>query len=126
MEDIKCVCICSYANGLISYCRVHITIAAYLMKGDHDDHLTWPARGILTVQLLNQINECSDSNHSETAKLPFNGSSLCCHRVIKRTSSDIGACSGQFMPHKRLSYDADKNCQYFMNDCVFFRVCNFQ
>ena len=89
------------------------------MKGDHDDHLTWPVRGILTVQLLNQISECSDSNHSEPAMLPFNGSSLCCHRVIKGTSSDIAACSGHFMPHKRLPYDADKNCQYLMNDCVF-------
>ena len=90
------------------------------MKGDHDDHLSWPVRGTLTVQLLNQI---SDSNHSDPVGFLFNGSAACCHRVTKGTASNNGVWNNKFIPHERLSYNADKNCQYLMNDCVFFRVC---
>ena len=117
------MCLQIYADGLLLFTSDHISVVAYLMKGDHDDHLTWPVRGTLTVQLLNQI---SDSNHSEPVGFIFDGFDRSCHRVIKETSSSYGVWSNQFIPHKRLSYDADKNCQYLMNDCVFFRVCNFQ
>ena len=106
-------------KGLVNY----ITVNVYLMIGDHDDHLTWPVKGTLTVQLLNQL---SDSNHSEPVKFYFNGSGEKCQRVMKASKSFNGVWSFQFMPHKRLSYDADKKCQYLKDDCVFFRVCNFQ
>ena len=104
---------------LIYACLSDIAVGAYLMKGDHDDHLTWPVRGTLTVQLLNQI---SNSNHSEPVELWFNGFATCCHRVVKKTASNDGVWR-KFMPHKRLSYHADKHCQYLMNDCVVFGVC---
>jgi len=78
-----------------------VAVIAHLMSGDHDDHLSWPAIGTLTVQLLNQL---SDSNHGEPVKFDFVGLMSC----------------------EKLSYDADKKCQYFKDDCVFFRVCNFQ
>ena len=103
--------------------HVHITVGSCMMKGDHDDHLTWPVKGTLTVQLLNQL---SDGNHSEPVKFYFDGSVSNCQRVMKVTKSYNGVWSNQFMPHKRLSYDADKKCQYLKDDCVFFRVCNFQ
>ena len=101
-----------FPNGYVGYDN-YVTVFAYFIKGDHDDHLTWPVKGTLTVQLLNQL---SDSNHSEPVKLLFNGSG----------NKYYGILSGQFMPHERLSYDADKKCQYLKDDCVYFRVCNFQ
>ena len=101
----------------------YVTVIVYLMKGDHDDHLTWPVRGALTVQLLNQL---SDSNHSEPVKFRFNGYSLACQSLMKGTKSIYGVWSHQFIHRNRLSYDADKKCQYLKDDCVFFRVCNFQ
>ena len=90
------------------------------MKGDH---LTWPVRGTLTFQLLNQL---SDSNHSKPVQFHFDGCAPHCHRVIMRTKSNQGLWYRQFIPHKRLSYDTDKMCQYLKDDCVFFRVCDFQ
>jgi len=92
------------------------------MKGDHDDHLKWPVKGTLTVQLLNQL---SDSNHSEPVEFNFDGSEYTCERA-KYGTSTFGIWCDQFIPHKRLSYDAYKKCQYLKDDCVFFRVCNFQ
>ena len=32
-----------------------VTVAACLMKGDNDDSLTWPFTGIVTIELLNQL-----------------------------------------------------------------------
>ena len=93
------------------------------MKGNHDDHLTWPVKGTLTVQLLNQL---SDSNHSKPAKFHFDGSREECQRVMKGTRSSYFLWCSDFIHHKRLSYDADKKCQYLKDDCVFFRVCDFQ
>ena len=95
-----------------------ISVGVYLMKGDHDDHLTWPVKGTLTVQLLNQL---SDSNHSEPVEFHFS----CSRQHVMNKNSNSFQWSHQFMPHERLSYDADKKCQYLKDDCVFFRVCNF-
>ena len=111
-----------YPSGCAGY-HNHVAVVVCLMKGDHDDHLTWPVKGTLTIQLLNQL---SDSNHSEPVKFHFNGSSMICHRVTTGTMSYFGVWSYQFIHHNRLSYDADKKCQYLKDDCVFFRVYNFQ
>ena len=111
-----------FPNGCGSYVN-YIIVSARLMKGDHDDHLTWPVKGTLTVQLLNQL---SDSNHSEPVKFHFDGCGKECQRLIMEGSMSGGVWRLLFMPHKRLSYDADKKCQYLKDDCVFFRVCNFQ
>ena len=79
------MCLQVFANGYSWLNRGHVSVHAYLMKGGHDDHLTWPVRGTLTVQLLNQI---SDSSHSEPVEFHFNGSDVCCCRVVKGTASN--------------------------------------
>ena len=112
----------TYPCGVFNI-RDHVVVGICLMKGDHDNHLTWPVRGTLIVQLLNQL---SDSNHSEPVSFHFDGSAPPCHRVMKRSMFSNGLWCNRFIPHKRLSYDADKRCQYLKDDCVFFRVCDFQ
>ena len=116
------MCLFIYPNDLRGH-DYYVTVSVRLMKGDHDDHLTWRVKGTLTVQVLNHL---SDSNHSEPVKFYFNGSGIECQRVTTGTESKYGVWSKQFMSHKRLSYDADKKCQYLKDDCMFFRVCNFQ
>ena len=124
------MCLRIYPNGQINYDN-YISVSARLMMGDHDDHLAWPVKGILTVQLLNQLG---DSNHSEPVKFHFDGLKKVCQRVHASNKTSLfvklslatGIRYEEFVPHKRLSYDADKKCQYLKDDCVFFRVCNFQ
>ena len=36
----------------------YLSVYLYLMKGPHDDELTWPLRGKFKVKLLNQIGDC--------------------------------------------------------------------
>ena len=115
------MCLTVYPNGYPT--SGYITLCIFLMKGDHDDHLTWPVKGTLTVQLLNQL---SDSNHSEPVKFHFDGSGRECQRVTSGTESVSRIWCYQFIPHKKLSHDAGKNCQYLKDDCVCFRVCDFQ
>ena len=38
----------------------HLSVFLAVMKGSHDDELTWPLRGKIEIKLLNQI---SDSAH---------------------------------------------------------------
>ena len=114
------ICLTVFTKGRIRESEDHVAVGVCMMKGVYDHHLTWPVKGTLTVQLLNQL---SDSNHSEPVKFHFDGSSKYCLRV--EIVAHRGIWCDWFMPHKRLSYDADKNCQYLKDDCVFFRVCNF-
>ena len=116
------MCLRVYPNGCPVY-NNRVSVWVPLMKGDHDDHLAWPVKGTLTVQLLNQL---SDSNHSVPVEFHFNGFTKACQRVTIGTRSSYGKWCHQFMPYERLSYDADKKCQYLKDDCLFFRVCNFQ
>ena len=48
------MCLRVIANGQGSGKGTHITVAVYLMKGEFDNHLEWPFRGDITIQLLNQ------------------------------------------------------------------------
>ena len=54
------MCIRVDANGWSSGNGTHISVFAYLMKGDNDDSLTWPFTGSITFELLNQLE---DNNH---------------------------------------------------------------
>ena len=42
----------------------HLSVFLYLMKGPHDDELTWPLREKFEVKLMNQISNCE--HHSVT------------------------------------------------------------
>ena len=115
------MCLVLFPNGRSYKSDDYFAVGACMMKGDHDHLLAWPVKGTLTVQLLNQLN---DSSHSEPTQFHFDGCSKNCQKV--QIVSHHGLWSNQFMPHKKLSYDADRKCQYLKDDCVFFRVCDFR
>ena len=114
------MCLTLFANGRVYKSEDYVAVGSCIMKGVHDHQLTWPVKGTLTVQLLNQL---SDSNHSEPVKFYFDGCSRSCQRV--EIVSHRGVWNDQFIHHNKLSYDADKKCQYLKDDCVFFRICGF-
>ena len=55
-------------NGTGDGKGTHISIFTYLMKGSYDDHLKWPFRGNIIIQIVNQAE---DHNHIEHT-IPFN------------------------------------------------------
>ena len=54
------MCLCVDAAGNDDGEDTHLSVFLTLMKGPHDDELTWPLRGEFEITLLNQI---SDSEH---------------------------------------------------------------
>ena len=50
--------------GVLDDKDTHLSVFLCLMKGPHDDELTWPLRGKLEMKLLNQF--CNDEHYSKT------------------------------------------------------------
>ncbi len=104
-----------YAGGFGSAEGTHISIYASLMKGDHDDALTWPFLGEATFELLNQIE---DKNHHKVTK-QFTINSNACQRVVEGEGGIKGRGVPKFIAYTNLAYN---NCQYLKDDALIFRV----
>ena len=108
------------ANGEGNGEGTHVSVFAYLMKGDNDDFLTWPFTGSVTVKLLNQLE---DKNHYTytTGPFPADDDDEISARVVegKRASSGWGI---DLIRHTELDHNPAKNCQYLKDDTLVFRV----
>ena len=104
-----CIRVDTNGNGVGE--GTHLSVFAYLMKGDNDDSLTWPFNGTVTVALLNQLED--KNHHTKRTTFPANSSSS--KRVTDRERGD-GYGYHMFIAHS----DLQEN--YLVNDTLFFRV----
>ena len=114
-------CLKMYPNGLGRGKGTHVSVYAYLMRGEHDDELEWPFEGSTTVELINQredkghysktfnLNRCSDGDGTSTSRV-----------VDKETACGYG--STLFISHTDLSYNPTTNTEYLQDDCLQLRV----
>ena len=105
-------------NGYGSYKGSHISVWAYLMKGEYDDQLEFPFMGTFVFELLNQL----ENKHHHKDSYTFDGTEDGSKRV---TDSDrVGEAIGiyAFIPHSELGFNRLKNCQYLKDDCLVFRI----
>ena len=97
----------------------HLSVFLYLLKGPHDDELTWPLRGKFKIDLLNQV---SDSEH-HSCILSYDDytsrTSAC--RVTINERSTKGWGRRQFIFNEDL-HKTIPTCQYLKDDCLFFQV----
>ena len=106
-------------NGFVTAKGTHVSVYMCLVRGDFDEHLKWPFRGDITVQLLNQRE---DKGHHELTTR-FTDSTT--DDIAGRVTSGVRANPwGKpfFISHALLGYDRTKNCQYLDGDCLHFRV----
>ena len=110
------MCLCVIANGFGKGKGTHVTVSFYMMRGENDDHLKWPFRGEITVQLLNQTRD--EKHWKETINFNDDAGD---NRVIglERATRSWGRLL--FITHTKLNTE-DK--QYLKNDCLKFRVTN--
>ena len=54
------MCMHVFPNGYDASMGTHLSVCLFLMRGPHDDKLSWPLREHFCIALLNQI---SDSGH---------------------------------------------------------------
>ena len=88
-----------YANGCGSGKGTHISVYTCLMKGEFDESLKWPFRGVIAIQLLDQV---TGVNHV-TREVTYRDSTPdgYCIRVTSREWSD-GWGYPRFIAHSEL------------------------
>ncbi len=51
------ICLGVYANGQAQYTGTHVSGLVYFMKGEFDDELKWPFRGIIYFRVLDKLKD---------------------------------------------------------------------
>ena len=103
----------------------YVSVCVKLMSGEHDNHLQWPIKGILTIQLMNLLE---DNNHAEPVKVLFDGAedNSSCQRVFAGSTSRFGIRSDKFISHKSLGeLETRRNRCFHKDDTLFIRVLEF-
>jgi len=109
----------THRNGykMCLFCHVgstHLSVHLYLMRGPHDDQLTWPLKGYCRVKLLNQV---SNSEH-------YVGTGNCdTDSHIRVTNGEQRSMwySNKFINNKHLKM-VTGTCQYLKDDSIFLQV----
>ena len=109
------MCIMVDANGDDDAADTNVSVFAFLMKGRNDDNLPWPFTGEVTVTLLNQLED--KNHHTDTVTFPHADDTS--KRVVNGDMASDGYGMPMFISHDKL---ATKNCQYLMDDSLFFRI----
>ena len=113
------ICIKWYSNGVGNVKGTHVSIFTCLMRGTYDDHLKWPFRGEITIQIVNQAG---DHSHVEKT-IPYNDKTnkMYASRVIGEEGGS-GWGFNKFLAHTDLEYNAAKKTQYLKDDIIIVRV----
>ena len=104
------LCLFVYANGYGSSEGTHVSVSACLMKGEHDQHLQWPFKGTITIELLNWKE--ARRHHQRSL----------CYEAQQVTDGIYGmpSCLPNFISHSSL-YDSFNPSEYINNDCLRLR-----
>ena len=111
------MCFKVIANGSASGKGSHVSVYAYLMRGENDNHLSWPFTGIVVIELLNQLE---DRNHL-LIDPHFNEDDDVSQQVVNSDKAKLGRGRQRFIRHSLLGFDSAANCQYLKDDCLYFR-----
>ena len=108
-----------YGNGVGNGKDTHLSAFLYLMKGPHDDKLTWPLRGKFEIKFLNQISD--NEHHSDIVTYDDDAPENFAGRVKSRDKAKSGYGALRFILNKDLCKTAT-TCQYLKDDCLFFHI----
>ncbi|CAI8050571.1 TNF receptor-associated factor 4, partial [Geodia barretti] len=112
------MCITFYSNGHGDGKGTHVSLFTHLMQGPYDDHLKWPFRGEITVQIVNQTG---DHSHVERT-ISYNDETPddTAGRVTDKESAN--GWGFNFLAHTDLEYNAAKKTQYLKDGIIIVRV----
>ena len=113
------MCINIYPNGIGDGIGTHVSVFTSLMRGPYDDHLKWPFRGEITVQIVNQAG---DHSHVEKT-IPYNDKTpeVTADRVVDKERGG-GLGFRVFLPLTDLEYNAKNKTQYLKDGIIIVRV----
>ena len=110
------ICLKVYAGGNGDGEGTHLSVFLALMKGPHDDELTWPLRGAFEIKLLNQIK---DSKHCSMI-LTYDAGDVI-NRITEGDRVTMGWKYEKYISNGGL-HKVTPSCQYLKDDCLFFQV----
>ena len=110
-----CLNACAAGDGVGK--GTHLSVFLFIMKGTHDDELTWPLSGKFQVKLLNQISDCEH----HLATVPFDDDDAAAGRVTNGDRADGGLGDQEFISDEDL-HKVTSTCQYLKDDCVFLQI----
>ena len=113
-QDGYKICLGVFANGELDGKGTHVTVAVYFMRGEFDDLLKWPFRGIIYFQLVDQLNGVDHLEH----KVPYNSSvpDKHCSRVTDRDMAVWGWGPDRLIAHTKLEP------KYLRKNSIKFRI----
>lgn len=121
------MCLRVYTNGCSDVRGTHLSCYVYLKKSDNDPQLSWPFRGAIHIQVLNQLQD--DQHHSEKITFSAQDHKNYNSRVSPTRSSDMGVTGlgkSKFVSLEDLGPSPSLNRQYLKDDCLYFRVSDVE
>lgn len=114
------MCITVDANGSEEGQDTHVSVYVNLMKGEYDDHLQWPFKGSIFLQMCNQ-RESDVGNWEDKIVFTYDASDIA-SRVMEGVLAEHGLGIPTFIEHSRLSFDATKKTEYLKGNCLRFKI----
>ena len=102
-----------YANGETCGIGTHVSVYVYFMRGEFDNSLKWPFRGVISWQLLNHVN--GEDHKTQTITYDDKAPNVSCTRVTVGERG-VGWGAPQFIAHTELKP------KYLRNDTLFFQI----
>ena len=116
------LCLKVSANGDGNFKGTHLAVFAYIMRGEHDDRLSWPFSGRVNVELLNQLDDAK--HHTRCIHFRQENENYLNHsqRVFDGDRAHTGYGFRGFCSHDALDYDVSMNRRFLKDGCLCFRV----
>ena len=108
------ICLRVDANGWSIGKGTHVSVHVCFMRGEFDDSLKWPFRGVISFHLLDQVN--GKDHKTNTLTYDDKTPNTSCTRVTEGERSDDGWGKPKFIAHTELEP------KYLRNDTLLFQI----
>ena len=113
------MCVQFYPNGFQVAKSTHVSLFVCIMQGEYDNHVKWPFRGEIIIQIVNQAG---DHSHIEKV-IPYSDETPddTAGRVTDKERAK-GWCFLKIITLENIDYNCVKDTQYFKDGTVVVRV----
>ena len=108
------ICLRIYANGFGSGEGTHVSVYVYFMRGEFDDSLKWPFRGVISFRLLDHLND--EDNITVSLTYDNKGDDSDCSRVTEGERAKRGRGRSKLIAHNELEP------KYLQKDSLLFQI----
>jgi len=115
------MCLRVIVAGSGSSLGMHLSLYLSLMRGNYDDYLTWPLKGVFAINLLNQLMD--GEHYYNIVTFDKSTPSHIAGRVTAAKSDMAvdGLGYKEFIHHTEL-VKMTETCQYVRDDCIFLKI----